>query len=70
MKYVDNQLTETINKCVVFILAYVHLIGRSELELSDLAEGIFDDSRYKQPIRIVQTVENNNPLILLTMPIL
>ena len=43
MKYVDNQLTETINKCVVFILAYLHLIGRPEQDLTDLAESIFDD---------------------------
>ncbi len=43
VKYVDNQLTETINKCVVFILAYLHLIGRPEQDLTDLAESIFDD---------------------------
>jgi hypothetical protein len=43
VKYVDKQLTETINKSVVFLLAYVHLTGRAELELSELAEGIFDD---------------------------
>ena len=43
VKYIDNQLTETISKCVVFLLAYVHLIGRPEQDFTDLAESIFDD---------------------------
>jgi SpoVK/Ycf46/Vps4 family AAA+-type ATPase len=43
VKYVDTQLLEPINKCVVFTLTYAHLTGKAEVELGELVQGIFDD---------------------------
>ena len=43
VSYVDDRIANSMHKCIVFVLSYLHLIGQSEVELSEFSEDIFDD---------------------------
>lgn len=43
IRYIDGMIVSPVHKCIVFLLSYLHLIGRSEVDLTELAEDIFDD---------------------------
>lgn len=43
INFVKDQLLNPMDRCIVFVLSYLHLLGRSEVDLSEFAEDIFDD---------------------------
>lgn len=43
IKFLNKNLSGTLNKCVVIILAYYRITGREVLELDSIPEAIYDD---------------------------